>query len=165
MATETGATVDAARPRKTLSVKLAAKAEPQAATAPTAPAEQAHAPAASTPTAQPAEWSDEDERLFTALAARRKAARGGRRGRDVGGQVIRPGDIAPNPGTVVATIVALVAELGTVSRASLVAAMGRAAFAHPKAKPQDAAWCQGYIAGALRDGFLALADQTLAAEQ
>lgn len=165
MATETGATVDAARPRKTLSVKLAAKAEPQAATAPAALVQQAQVPPAPTTPAQPAEWSAEDEKLFNALAARRKAARGGRRGRDVGGQVIRPGDIAPNPGTVVATIVALVAELGTVTRAALVTAMGKAAFAHPKARPQDAAWCQGYIAGALRDGFLALADQTLAAEQ
>ena len=165
MAPETGATLDVARPRKTLSAKLAVKPEPEAATAPTEQAQQPQAPAPSPQPQPPAEWSDEDERLFQALAARRKAARGGRRGRDVGGQVLRPGEIAPHPGTVVATIVTLVAELGTVTRAGLVKAMGKAAFAHPKAKPQDAAWCQGYIAGALRDGFLALADQTQAAEQ
>ena len=164
MAPETGAT-DIARVRKTLSAKLAAKAEPAAVNGPTEAATSVNAPAVATPAAHAPQWSDEDEALFNTLAARRKAARGGRRGRDVGSQVIRPGQIAPNPGTVVAVIVGLVAELGTVTRAALVNAMGQAAFANAKAKPQDAGWCQGYIAGALRDGFLAVADTVPAVEQ
>lgn len=165
MAPQTKATADVARIRKTLTARLAAKAEPEAAQAPTEAAQGAYTalPAALAPMA--ADWSDEDEKLFNALAARRKAARAGRRGRDVSSQVLRPGDIAPNPGTVVATIVSLVAELGSVSRSALVASMSKAAFSHPKAKPEDAAWCQGYIAGALRDGFLALATDIPAAQQ
>lgn len=164
MAPETGAT-DIARVRKTLSAKLAAKAEPAAVSGPAEAATPADTPTVTMPAAPAPQWSDEDETLFNTLAARRKAARGGRRGRDVGSQVIRPGQIAPNPGTVVSVIVSLVAELGTVSRAALVAAMGQAAFANAKAKPQDAGWCQGYIAGALRDGFLAVADTIPAVEQ
>lgn len=165
MAPETGAT-DIARVRKTLSAKLAAKAEPATASAHPEATTTADAPTATTLPATPApQWSNEDETLFNTLAARRKATRGGRRGRDVGSQLIQPGDIAPNPGTVVSVIVGLVAELGTVSRAALVNAMGQAAFANAKAKPQDAGWCQGYIAGALRDGFLAVADTIPAVEQ
>ena len=29
---------------------------------------------------------------------------------------------------------------------------------HPKARPADKEWCQGYVAGAIRNGFLAVAD-------
>ena len=165
MAPQTEATADVARIRKTLSAKLSVQAEPEAAQAPTEAAQGAHTDLPAGLAQLAADWSDEDEKLFNALAARRKAARAGRRGRDVSGQVLRPGDIAPNPGTVVATIVSLVAELGSVSRSALVASMSKAAFSHPKAKPEDAAWCQGYIAGALRDGFLALATDIPAAQQ
>lgn len=102
-------------------------------------------------------WSSEDEAALQTLLARRKAAGFQRRGRDVGGQVLRVGDIAPNDGTVVAAIVALVAERGTVTRSALLDAMAGATFPHAKAKPQDRGWSNGYIAGAVRDGFLALA--------
>lgn len=107
------------------------------------------APAAST-------WTEDDERALQTMAARRKAAGYQRRGRDVGGQVLRAGGIAPNPGTVAAAIMVLVAERGTVSREDLVAAMAAATFPHARARPADKGWCQGYIAGCVRDGFLAL---------
>lgn len=116
-----------------------------AAAAPTAPA----VPAAST-------WADDDERTFQALAARRKAAGYQRRGCDVGAQVLRAGDMAPNPGTVAAVIVALVVDRGVVSRDDLIAAMAAATFPHVRARPSDKGWCQGYVAGCVRDGFLAL---------
>ena len=104
------------------------------------------------------------------MHARRRAAGYQRRGRDVSGELLRVGAIAPNPNTVVAVIVGLVAERGTVTRGDLVAAMAAATFPHPKARPGDRAWCAGYVAGAKRDGFLAAAasaaaDVTLEVEQ
>lgn len=110
-------------------------------------------------------WSDEDERGFQALLARRKAAGFQPRGRDVGQQLLRPGKITPNAGTVVATIVGLVAERGTVKRGALVDAMGETAFPHAKARPSDRNWCQGYVAGALRDGYLAIAGESSPAKE
>ncbi|RYG88918.1 MAG: hypothetical protein EON59_02860 [Alphaproteobacteria bacterium] len=104
-----------------------------------------------------ASWSEEDERALQAMIARRKAAGYQRRGRDVRGQSIGVGSIAPNPNTIAAAIVALVAPRVTVTRAELLGLMAAATFPHPKAKPTDPSWCQGYVAGALRDNFLALA--------
>ncbi len=106
--------------------------------------------------ADPKSWSEQDERDFQAMTARRKASGFQRRGRDVGGQMLRAGDIAPNPGTVAATIVALVGPLGIVARGTLLDTMASATFPHPKARPQDRGWCQGYVAGLVRDGFLAV---------
>lgn len=81
--------------------------------------------------------------------------KGAKRGRNVDIQLLQPGTVQANPGTVFGVIAALVTELGTVTRAGLVDAMGQAVFLNPKARPQDRAWCQGYVAGALRDGYLA----------
>jgi hypothetical protein len=99
-------------------------------------------------------WSDDDERVFAAMAVRRKASGFQRRGKNVGGQLLRPGSIVPNPGTVVATIVALVASRGTVTRAELLKAMAVAEFGNAKSRPRDTSWCNGYVAGSVRDGFL-----------
>jgi hypothetical protein len=101
-----------------------------------------------------ATWTSEDETTLQALLARRKAAGFQRRGQDVSGQVIRAGTTKPNDGTVVATIVSLVEARGTVTRGELIQLMADTAFPYAKAKPDDAAWCQGYIAGAIRSGFL-----------
>jgi hypothetical protein len=108
-------------------------------------------------------WTSEDESAFQAMLAQRKAAGYQRRGKDVGAQLLQVGDIAPN-GTVVAVIVALVAEYGTIGRGKLLDAMAMATFPHPKAKPEDRGWCQGYVGGAIRDGFLAVADGAPAQE-
>ena len=129
-----------------------------------APSAGAAAPLPALPPAAPA-WSAEDESTFQTLIARRKAAGYQRRGRDVSEQTITLGAVTPNPGTIVAVIVALVAERGgSVGRAELVAAMAGADFPHGKARPDDKGWCQGYVAGAVRNGFLALADAEPAAE-
>jgi hypothetical protein len=104
----------------------------------------------------PAAWSSEDESSFQALLARRKAAGYQRRGRDLSTQLLKPGTIKTNPDTVVATIVALVAERGELSRGELLATMAEANFPHPRARPKDTGWCQGYVAGAIRNGFLAV---------
>lgn len=104
-----------------------------------------------------ATWSNADEITFQAMLTRRKNAGYQRRGRDVTGQRLRVGDISPNPGTVVATIVALVAERRTVTRGELLDAMAVATFANAKAKGADRNWSMGWISGALRDGFLTLA--------
>lgn len=114
--------------------------------------------------ADPKSWSEQDERDFQAMTARRKASGFQRRGRDVGGQMLRVGDIAPNPGTVAATIVALVGPPGSVARGALLNAMAGATFPHPKARPQDRGWCQGYVAGLVRDGFLAVVPGNAPAE-
>ena len=111
-------------------------------------------------------WSSEDEASLQTLLAERKAAGYQRRGKDVAGQVIRPGAIKPNEGTVAAVIVGIVAHDGTMNRGALVDAMATANFPHPKARPTDKGWCQGYVAGAIRSGFLAVAElsATLAGE-
>ena len=121
------------RPRKTLTTKTTAKAG--RSDAPEQASEQPGQPA------QPAEP---------------EASKTGKPGRNVGAQVIQLGEIMPNAGTVFGVIGALVAELGTVTRAGLVDAMSQATFANPKARPTDKGWCQGYVAGALRDGILAI---------
>lgn len=100
-------------------------------------------------------WSPEDEAAFQVLSARRKASGYRGRGRDVSAQLIRIGEIAPNPDTVVATIVTLVTDRGAVLRGELLSLMAGATFSNPKARPADKAWCQGYVAGAIRSGFLA----------
>lgn len=102
-------------------------------------------------------WTDEQEELYVAMTARRRASGYQRRGRDVGGQVLSVGSITPNPGTVVATIVELFETRNAMARTELLDAISRASFSNAKAKPTDRSWANGYIAGALRDGFLAVA--------
>ena len=129
---------------------------------PSSPLAAIQAPAPATPPL----WSSEDEARLQSLLARRKAGGYQRRGKDVAGQVIRPGAIKPNDGTVVAVIVGIVAHDGTINRGALVDAMATANFPHPKARRTDKGWCQGYVAGAIRSGFLAVAElsTTLAGE-
>ena len=146
---------------------------PASATAVDAPAQAPQAGSSNAPAATqgplpagPPLWSSEDEASLQTLLARRKAAGYQRRGKDVAGQVIRPGAIKPNEGTVAAVIVGIVARGGTMNRGALVDAMATADFPHPKARPTDRGWCQGYVAGAIRSGFLAVAElsATLAGE-
>lgn len=108
-------------------------------------------------------WSSEDESLFQTLLSRRKGA-GHKRSREIGDQRLCAGTITPNPKTVVAVIVALVAEHGSLTRDELVAKMASASFPHPKAQPKDPIWCKGYVAGAIRNGFLAVASEVAQAE-
>ncbi len=121
------------RPRKTLTTKTTAKAGGS-----DAPEQQGDHPAQSAQPAKPG------------------ASKTGKPGRNVDAQLLQLGGIKPNAGTVFGVIGALVAELGTVTRAGLVDAMSQATFANPKARPTDKGWCQGYVAGALRDGILAV---------
>ncbi|MEC3910061.1 hypothetical protein U5A82_06100 [Sphingobium sp. CR2-8] len=138
---------------KESSAAAALAAEP-AATPPSIVVEDQSAPAAPALPAFASSWSDADEKAFQAMSARRKAAGFQRRGRDVSAQRIRLGAIQPNANTVVATIVAIVGEKGVVTRGELIDLMATATFANAKAKPTDRDWCTGYIAGAVRDGFL-----------
>ena len=68
------------------------------------------------------------------------------------------GFITPNPNTTVAVIVGLIGERGSIARAELLDAMASVTLSHPKAQPADAGWCQGYVAGAIRNGFLRVDD-------
>jgi hypothetical protein len=167
--------------RKTLTakaIKAAKAAEPgealedsfppaPSATAPDQPDQQepAVAPNQQAPAQQPAAgvtWSDEDEASLKALMARRKAAGFQRRGRDVSAQLLKPGKIQPNPDTVAATIVGLIGERTNITRSELLGLMASATFPHPKAQPQDKGWCQGYVAGLIRNGFLIVAEDASA---
>ena len=116
--------------------------------------------------ATPPLWSSEDEASLQTLLARRKAAGYQRRGKDVARQKLQPGAIKPNEGTAAAVIVGIVAHDGIMNRGALVDAMATANFLHPKARPTDKGWCQGYVSGAIRSGFLAVAElsATLAGE-
>ena len=125
---------------------------------PPEPAKAIAVPAAGTAPEPTPVWSDADERAFKTQAARRKAAGYRAHGRDVGTQLITVGGIKPNRSTTVAVIVGLVAERGSMARSELVDAMASTAFPHPKARPADTSWCQGYVAGAIRNGFLRASD-------
>lgn len=105
-------------------------------------------------------WSSEDETCLQTLLTRRKAAGYQRRGKDVAGQRLQPGAIKPNEGTVAAVILGIVAQAGTLDRGAVVDAMATANFPHRKARPTDKGWCQGYVAGAIRNGFLAVVEQS-----
>jgi len=118
--------------------------------------EEAAAALPAQPLPQTPSWSEEDERALQGMLARRKAAGYQRRGRDVGDQRLQVGEVKPNANTVSATIVELVAGRGSVTRAELLDMMAVATFPHAKAKPTDRGWCQGWVAGALRDNFLTL---------
>jgi hypothetical protein len=71
-------------------------------------------------------------------------------------QTLGLGAIQPNPNTVLATIIGIVTERGPMSRNKLIEIMRGSSFPHPAARPQDRGWCQGYVAGAIRGGFLAV---------
>ena len=146
---------------------------PASATAVDAPAQPPQAGSSSPlpetqgpPPAEPPLWSSQQEATFQTLLARRKAAGYQRRGKDVARQKLQQGGLKPNEGTVAAVIVGILAHAGTMNRGALVDAMATANFPHPKARPTDRGWCQGYVAGAIRSGFLAVAElsATLAGE-
>ncbi len=84
-------------------------------------------------------------------------ASGNNLARRIAEQSLQLGPISPNPSTVCAAIVKIVAEHGVIARADLLSAMRSSSFPHPAARPQDKSWCQGYIAGAIRNGFLTVA--------
>lgn len=117
---------------------------------------------AAPPQATVAAWSREDEATFQALIVRRKAAGCHRRRKAIRAHPIRVGTIKPNPETIVAVIVGLVAEREMVAREELVDLMAAASYPHSKARPTDKGWCQGYVAGAIRNGFLAVAGAAVA---
>lgn len=155
--------------RKALEKAEVPKGEPLEASFPPALSDPGEEPAdalgasSSAPTAMPAQnppvpaaWSSEDEAAFQALCTRRKAAGYQRRGRDLSTQLLQPGSIKPNANTIAATIVALVADRDEITRCELLNLMATASFPHPKAQPTDKGWCQGYVAGAIRSGFLSL---------
>lgn len=73
------------------------------------------------------------------------------------GARLRPGEITPNASTVVAAIVRLVVQQGEVGRAELIDLMSEASFDHSKARAAEKGWSQGYVAGAIRGGFLTVA--------
>lgn len=103
-------------------------------------------------------WTDEDEDQLRALLARRKSAGFRKPSRDVGGQLLKVGSFSPNPNTVTASICGLIALKGTITRRELLADMAETIFPHPKAQPKDPKWCQGWVAGAIRNGFVVIVE-------
>lgn len=108
----------------------------------------------------PLAWSEDDETTFRALQQRRKQAGHKGRGADVAAQTLALGTITPNANTVAAVIVGLVPAKGTISRGELIARMAAADYTSEKAKPQDRHWCQGYVAGVIRSGFINVMSET-----
>lgn len=102
------------------------------------------------------DWTEYDEAQLRALLTRRRQAGYRKPSRDVGGQLLRVGDFNPNPNTVTASICAIVALNGTITRKALLAEMAETVFPHPKAQPKNPKWCQGWVAGAIRNEFLVL---------
>ncbi|NML92017.1 hypothetical protein HHL26_23750 [Sphingobium sp. TB-6] len=102
------------------------------------------------------DWTEDDEAQLRNLLTRRRQAGYRKPSRDVGGQVLRVGSFNPNPNTVTASICAIVALNGTITRRALLAEMADTVFPHPKAQPKDPKWCQGWVAGTIRNGFLVL---------
>lgn len=100
------------------------------------------------------EWTEGDELKLRDMLARRKAAGYRRASRDVSAQKIALGDISPNPKTIIASIYAIVALNGEISRKELIREMTTTVFPGQSPKPYDKKWCQGWIAGAIRNGYL-----------
>ncbi len=48
----------------------------------------------------------------------------------------------------------MVAVKGSLTRRDLLSQMAKVDFPHRMAQPKNPKWCQGYIAGAIRNGFL-----------
>lgn len=137
-----------------------AQADEPSAAPPSTVVEDRRAPVAPVATAIAPAWSAEDERAFQTLAERRRAAGFRLRGRDVSAQRLCLGKIIPNERTVMATIAGIVAAAGVVGRDELLDLIAGTTFASPKAKPTDRHWAQAYVAGALRIGALAVADDS-----
>lgn len=72
-------------------------------------------------------------------------------------QRLRATGMKPNPGTVLAALVQLVEERVDVSRTQLIALIRSGCFSHPKSRAGEKGWCEGYVAGAIRGGYLAVA--------
>ena len=102
------------------------------------------------------QWTEADEDQLRGLLARRRQAGYRKPSRDVGSQLLKVGSFNPNPNTVTASICAIAALNGTITRKALLAEMTETVFPHPKAQPKNAKWCQGWVAGAIRNGFLVL---------
>lgn len=103
-------------------------------------------------------WTEFDEATLMDLLKRRKAAGFRKPSRDVSKQLLQLGEITPNPNTVGAFIVALVALKGKITRQELLDAMAETEFPHRLAQPHNKKWCQAYVAGALRQCFLEIVD-------
>lgn len=112
----------------------------------------------------PIQWTEFDEATLLDLLKRRKTAGFRKPSRDVSKQFLRIGEITPNPNTVGASIVALVALKGQVTRQELLDDMAETEFPHRLAQPQNKKWCQAYVAGALRQCFLEIVDTEKASQ-
>ena len=107
------------------------------------------------------QWTEFDEATLMDLLKRRKAAGFRKPSRDVSKQRLQLGEITPNPNTVGASIVALVALKGQITRQELLDDMAMTEFPHRLAQPHNKKWCQAYVAGALRQCFLEVVDAEL----
>ena len=110
------------------------------------------------------DWTEDDEAQLRTLLTRRRQAGYRKPSRDVSSQLLKVGSFNPNPNTVTASIYAIVALNGTITRKALLAEMAETVFPHPKAQPKNAKWCQGWVAGAIRNGFLMLVADEQAAQ-
>lgn len=122
------------------------------------------APAIATdaPTVAAPAWSEDDEAAYQELLARRRTAKV----RRASGATVRLGDdavlvVGPTPAegkSVMSTIRAVVAVHGEagVVRSVLLAELGSAKFESAAAKPTDPGWLKGWVAGAFRQGVLAI---------
>lgn len=109
------------------------------------------------PAAMP-RWTDDDEFQLRAMLDRRRAAGYRKPSRDVGGQVLKLGSFGPNPNTVTASICAIIGLHGTITRGELLAEMAETVFPHPKAQPKNPKWCQDWVAGVIRNGFVVVVE-------
>ena len=108
----------------------------------------------------PQSWTEFDESAFRSLQQRRKLAGHKARGADVAGQLLRVGPIKPNANTVASAIVGLLPATGSITRSELLARMAATDFTSKSAKPDDRNWCQGYVAGVIRSGFVDVMSET-----
>jgi hypothetical protein len=104
--------------------------------------------------AEPQAWTDSDEAAFRLMQQRRKNAGHKGRGANINAQLLCVGSIKPNGNTVASAIVGLLPAKGTITRGELLARMAATDFTSKNARPEDKGWCQGYVAGAIRSGFV-----------
>ena len=139
------------------------KAATAQSAAPAMPADTlASAIATEAPVVVAPEWSEADEAAYQDLLARRRAAKV----RRTSGATVRLGDdavlvvgpILAEGKSVMSTIRAVVAAHGEagVVRSALLAELGSTKFESAAAKPTDPGWLKGWVAGAFRQGVLAI---------
>ena len=101
-------------------------------------------------------WTEKDETQYLELAARRKESGFRKRGKDTSSQYLVISNLRPNPKSAAGIIYETVKIENGMTRGTLLERLATRLGDETKHKFNDRRWCQGYIAGTIRDGFISV---------